>query len=202
MSRHYNQMLMFATCRTGVSCDRPADRRLCNTSGNVLRSRSRGGGATRLMGATCSLCSDRECNQSPTDRSLCSPVRSWTCCVNPQQHRPTKLAAHLYLLVGIGVPHRYEPTSGEYTAPLAIGIAVELGLVSLMLIFAQLEHLSVGEVLRLRPPEPRTIWLALAAVPGLWIAGVTLNLLSALVLGYTTSVSPAQYRQTVGRRHC
>ncbi len=83
----------------------------------------------------------------------------------------------------------------QVSTPLryAIGIAVELGLVSLMLIFARLEHLSVGEVLRLRPPEPRTIWLALAAVPGLWIAGVTLNLLSALVLGYTTSVSPAQY---------
>jgi len=113
--------------------------------------------------------------------------------VNPQQHRPTKLAAHLYLLVGIGVLIVTSQPQVSTTLRYAIGIAVELGLVSLMLIFARLEHLSVGEMLRLRPPEPRTIWLALAAVPGLWIAGVTLNLLSALVLGYTTSVSPAQY---------
>lgn len=113
--------------------------------------------------------------------------------MTPQQRHPTRLAAHLYLLVGIGV--LVVTSRPQVSTPLryTIGIAVELGLVVLMLIFARIERLSVSATLRLRRPEPRTIWLALAAVPGLWIAGVALNLLSSLVLGYTTSVSPAQY---------
>ena len=114
--------------------------------------------------------------------------------MNSQQpRRPTRLAANLYLVLGISV--LIVSASPKVSTPqrYAIGIAVEVGLVALMLVFARLERLPIGETLRLRRPETRVLLLALATVPGLWIAGVTLNLLSSLVLGYTTSVAPAQY---------
>ncbi len=114
--------------------------------------------------------------------------------MNSQQpRRPTRLAANVYLVLGISV--LIVSASPKVSTPqrYAIGIAVEVGLVALMLVFARLERLPIGETLRLRRPETRVLLLALATVPGLWIAGVTLNLLSSLVLGYTTSVAPAQY---------
>ncbi len=70
------------------------------------------------------------------------------------------------------------------------------GAALLALLFMRLERLPLRETARLRRPGQVETLLALAIVPGLWVAGVTLNLLAALALGYTTPVTPSQFPRT------
>ncbi len=106
---------------------------------------------------------------------------------------PNRLAANTYLVLGIAAliftSRPLLSTYGRYF----VGIVVEIALAALALVFVRLERLPVRETVRLRRPEMRMYWLALAAVPGLWIVGVVLNLLSTLILGYTPAVTPDQY---------
>lgn len=106
---------------------------------------------------------------------------------------PSKLLVHLYLVVGIAaliVNSRFET---DTVVRYALGIGVEVALALLAVLFTRLEKLRTVETLRLRRPETRSVLLALAAVPGLWMTGVMLNVLSALIFGYTTPAPPAQF---------
>lgn len=125
---------------------------------------------------------------SPSDRHAANGERPKRA---PQL--PSRLMANLFLVVGIVVlilTSRFETST---LLDRAVGTAVEIGLALLAVVFMHLEHLSIRETLRLRPPERRHLLLALAAVPGLWITGGLLNILSALILGYVTPAPPSLY---------
>ncbi len=81
-------------------------------------------------------------------------------------------------------------------ARYAIGIVVELALAGAALLCLRRERLPIRRTARLRGAEPRVVVLALVAVPGLWMTGISLNLLSRAVFGYTTPVTPAQFPRT------
>ncbi|MCU0521559.1 MAG: CPBP family intramembrane metalloprotease [Anaerolineae bacterium] len=106
---------------------------------------------------------------------------------------PSRLVVNGYLVAGMAaliLTSRPDvPTAARY----AIGIGVEIALAAAALGCVRLERLPLKNTLRLRRADPLTLWLALAAVPGLWMIGVLLNLLSTWVLGYAPSVAPAQY---------
>lgn len=106
---------------------------------------------------------------------------------------PSRLMANLFLLVGILTLILTSRPETDTLTRRAIGTAVEIGLALLAVLFMRVERLSVRETLRLRRPEGRSVLLALAAVPGLWMTGGLLNILSALTLGYTTPAPPAQF---------
>lgn len=107
--------------------------------------------------------------------------------------RPSRLAVNSYLLLGIAALTLSSRPQVSSVARYAIGIGVEMSLAILALVFARLERLPLRVTMRLRRPDRQTLWMALGAVPGLWILGVALNLFSRLVLGYTTPAPPAQY---------
>ncbi|MCJ7549360.1 MAG: CPBP family intramembrane metalloprotease [Anaerolineae bacterium] len=123
-----------------------------------------------------------------TDSRLCEP---------PVREFPSRLAANVYLVVGIAiliVSSRPEtPTLTRY----AIGIAAEVALAALAVLFMRSERLDIAATARLRRPALREVGLAILAVPGLWVAGVLLNFVSSLVLGYTTPAMPSQYPSTI-----
>ncbi len=81
-------------------------------------------------------------------------------------------------------------------ARYAIGILVELALAGAALLCLWRERLPIRRMARLQGAEPRAVVLALVAVPGLWMTGISLNLLSRAVFGYTTPVTPAQFPRT------
>ena len=110
---------------------------------------------------------------------------------------PSRLAANVYLVVGIAILILSSRPETRTLTRYAIGIAVEVALAALAFLFMRAEHLDIAATARLRKPQLREVGLAILAVPGLWVAGVLLNLLSSLVLGYTTPVTPSQYPSTL-----
>lgn len=118
--------------------------------------------------------------------------------VSPDLSRehPTRLAAGLFLLLGIAIlvlTSRPEVnTLGRYL----IGIGVEAGLAALALLFMRFERLDIARTLRWRRPSFKTLHWALGTVPGLWMLGVFINVLALVVLGYTTPVAPSQFPAT------
>ena len=110
---------------------------------------------------------------------------------------PSRLAANVYLAVGIAILILSSRPESRALTRYAIGIAVEVALAGLAFLFMRADRLDVVATARLRKPQLREVGLAILAVPGLWVAGVLLNLLSALVLGYTTPAEPSQYPSTL-----
>ncbi len=110
---------------------------------------------------------------------------------------PSRLAANVYLVVGIAILILSSRPETRTLTRYAIGIAVEIALAALAFLFMRAERLDIAATARLRKPQLREVGLAIVAVPGLWVAGVLLNLLSSLVLGYTTPVTPSQYPSTL-----
>lgn len=112
------------------------------------------------------------------------------------REHPTRLAAGLFLLLGILtliLTSRPETnTLGRY----AIGIGVEVALALAALLFMRLERLDIARTLRWRKPTLKSLNLALGSIPGLWISGVLINVLALVLLGYTTPVTPAQFPAT------
>jgi membrane protease YdiL (CAAX protease family) len=106
---------------------------------------------------------------------------------------PSRLVVNLYLVVGIALlilNSRLDVgTLGRY----GLGILLEIVLALLALLFMRLERLDIRATGRFRRVDLQPMLLALASVPGLWIAGIALNLLSALIFGYTTPVTPTQF---------
>jgi len=110
---------------------------------------------------------------------------------------PSRLAVNVYLIIGLALLIFSSRPETHTLNRYVIGIAVELALAALAFLFMRGEHLDIVATARLRKPQLREIGLAILAVPGLWVAGVLLNLLSSLVLGYTTPVTPSQYPSTL-----
>ncbi len=117
--------------------------------------------------------------------------------VSPRNEFPSRLAVHIYLVVGIATLIFSSRPEADTLTRYAVGIAVEIALAALALLFMRGEGLDIPATARLRKPQLREVGLAILAVPGLWIAGVLLNLLSSLVLGYTTPVTPSQFPSTI-----
>jgi membrane protease YdiL (CAAX protease family) len=106
---------------------------------------------------------------------------------------PSRLVANLYLLIGI-VLLIVNSTLDLDTLPtylLSIALLVVLALLSLL--FMRLERLDIRTTARLHRAERRDTLLALASVPSLWIAGIILNVISSVVFGYTSPVSPMMF---------
>jgi len=110
---------------------------------------------------------------------------------------PSRLAVNVYLVVGLAILVLSNRPETHTLNRYAIGIVVELALAALVFLFIRGERLDMVATARLRKPQLREVGLAILAVPGLWIAGVLLNLLSSLILGYTTPVTPSQYPSTL-----
>ncbi len=113
--------------------------------------------------------------------------------MNAPRRLPSRLMANLYLVIGIAVLVFAGRSETDPLARYGIGIIVEISLAVTALLFMRLEGLSILQTARLHLPERRTILLTLAALPGLWITGVGLNLLSTLILGYTAPATPSQF---------
>ncbi len=73
------------------------------------------------------------------------------------------------------------------------GILVEILLAILTLLFIKMEALPVREVLRWRWPGWGAIGLSVVVGAGFWMIGIVVNLLSMVIFGYSTPVSPAAY---------
>jgi len=110
---------------------------------------------------------------------------------------PSRLAANVYLVVGIAILILSSRPETHTLTRYAIGISVEVALAVLAFLFMRAERLDIAATARFRRPPLREVGLAILTVPGLWVAGVLLNLLSSLVLGYTTPVTPSQYPSTL-----
>ncbi len=117
--------------------------------------------------------------------------------MNAPRRLPSRLMANLYLVIGIATLVFASRPDTDPLARYGIGIIVEIALAAIALLFIRLEGLSILETARFRLPERRTVLLTLASLPGLWITGVGLNLLSTLVLGYTAPATPSQFPATV-----
>jgi membrane protease YdiL (CAAX protease family) len=111
--------------------------------------------------------------------------------------KPSKLLVNLYLALGIAALVVVGRIEAQTLTRYAIGIATEVALALLALLFIRLEGLPLADTARLRVPQRKVTWLAVAAVPGLWIVGIGLNLVSMLILGYSTPVPPSQYPSSV-----
>ncbi|MGC9349265.1 MAG: CPBP family intramembrane glutamic endopeptidase [Anaerolineae bacterium] len=112
--------------------------------------------------------------------------------VTTKQH-PTRLMAGIYLTLGIGALVLISRPETDTLARYALGIAVEIALALMALVFIRLEDLSIPQTARLRLPGRQQVLMALAIVPGMWMTGVLLNVLSMLILGYSTPVTPAMF---------
>lgn len=106
---------------------------------------------------------------------------------------PSRLMVNLYLIVGIGLLIVSGIPETNTLVRYAIGIAAEIVLVILALVFMRIERLRVPETARLKRPGAIPTLLALAAVPGLWVSGIVINLVAVLLFGYTTPAPPAQF---------
>jgi len=115
----------------------------------------------------------------------------------PSNEYPSRLAVNVYLVVGIAILIVSSRPETHTLTRYAIGIAVEVALAALAFLFMRSERLDIAATARLIRPQLREVGLAILTVPGLWVAGVLLNLLSTLVLGYTTPVTPSQYPSTL-----
>ena len=111
--------------------------------------------------------------------------------LNERRH-PSRFAANLYLMVGIAA---LILTGGSDTtlAHYVIGSAVEIGLALLILLFLRVENVPARSALRIRRPDSQTLGLAVALVPALWLAGITLNLLAVMIFGYVTPMPPLAF---------
>ena len=113
-----------------------------------------------------------------------------------KRKHPTLLTANVLLVLGIALLMLTSlgdlPALGRY----AVGAAFEIALAVLALLAMRLEDLDIRATARLQPPPHGTLALALASVPGLWVAGVVLNLVTSQILGYVTPMVPDQYPRT------
>ena len=111
---------------------------------------------------------------------------------------PSLLAVNVFLLLGIliiiGIGSIEESVLPQYV----MAVAGELVLVLIVLLFVRIEGLSVRETLRLRWPGWPALALSVVLAIGLWMAGVILNVVTMLVFGYSTPVSPSAFPKDGG----
>ncbi len=114
------------------------------------------------------------------------------CETDSRGETPSLFAANLYLLAGliVLVLGSVLPKIG---VRYLVGIAVEVALAAGALLFMRFEKLSIRETLRWRRPGWQAMVLSGGVVFGLWLAGVLLNLLTTVVFGYTTPLSPSMF---------
>ncbi|MGC9395822.1 MAG: CPBP family glutamic-type intramembrane protease [Anaerolineae bacterium] len=114
-----------------------------------------------------------------------------------QRESPSLLAVNVYLLLGlitlVWSSYAFQDVGVQYV----VGIAVEVALAVGALFFLKLEKLSIRETLRWRWPGWRLAGLSGTLALGLWMIGVMLNLITTVVFGYTTPVSPSMFPRTV-----
>lgn len=116
--------------------------------------------------------------------------------VQKRRETPSLLAANLYLLVGL-IVLVFGSMLPEIGVRYVVGIAVEVALAAGALLFMRIERLSVRETLRWRWPGWRLAGLGGALALGLWMIGVMLNLMTTIVLGYTTPLPPTMFPRNV-----
>lgn len=116
--------------------------------------------------------------------------------IDSPRETPSLFAANLYLLAGliVLVLGSLLPETG---VRYMVGIAVEVALAAGALLFMRFEKLSIRETLRWRWPGWRLLGLGGALALGLWMIGVTLNLMTTAIFGYTTPVEPTLFPRTV-----
>ncbi len=114
----------------------------------------------------------------------------------PPDKLPSRLAANLYLVIGIALLIANSALDLDTLARYAVGSALLVLLALLALLFMRAERLEIRATARFHRAETRATLLALASVPSLWITGVALNLISALIFGYTTPVPPTIFPRT------
>lgn len=105
---------------------------------------------------------------------------------------PSLFAANLYLLVGL-IVLVLSSMLPDVGVRYIVGIAVEVALAVGALLFMRLEKLPLRGTLRWRWPGWRFVGLSGALALGLWMIGVMLNLITTVVLGYTTPLSPTMF---------
>ena len=116
---------------------------------------------------------------------------------NSPRETPSLFAANLYLLLGLLVLVWSSFALGDVSVRYVVGIAVEVALAAGALLFLRLEKLSARETLRWRWPGWRLVGLSGALALGLWMIGVMLNLITTVIFGYTTPVSPTMFPRNV-----
>lgn len=108
----------------------------------------------------------------------------------PRRETPSLLAVNVFLSLGILlillVGHYLDERLPQYW----MGILAEFGLAGLALLFMWGERLSVRETLRWRWPGWPALGASVALAAGLWLVGVSINVVMALLLGYTTPQPP------------
>ncbi|HNT78590.1 MAG TPA: type II CAAX endopeptidase family protein [Anaerolineae bacterium] len=123
-------------------------------------------------------------------------INEVTLALPPQRRElPSLLVVNLYLVLGILIILVVGQFLEDLLPPYWMGILAEFVLAGLTLLFIRGEKLPVRETLRWRWPG----WPALAAsvvlAVGLWIVGVGLNVITMLLLGYTTPMAPSAFPQ-------
>ncbi len=109
------------------------------------------------------------------------------------RERPSLLAVNIFLLLGIllilWLSGKSETPFPQYLMSVLAEVVLALGTLG----FMRVEKLPVRETLRLYWPGWRPIVLSVVLALGLWMLGVMLNVLAALLFGYVTPVSPSTF---------
>ncbi len=116
---------------------------------------------------------------------------STTSHTSSRQH-PSRLAANVYLIVGIAaliLTSGSNTTLGRYL----VGSATEIGLALLVLLFLRIEDVSMRSALRIHQPQPGNVGLSVALVPTFWLSGIVLNLVAVMIFGYVTPLPPSAF---------
>ena len=110
---------------------------------------------------------------------------------------PSRLLTNIFLLVGIGVLI-VSGLVGEGTlAQYLIGSMAEILLALLAIGCVKLNKLPIKQTMRLSWPGWEPILLSVIAAPGLWMMGVVINIISSVVLGYSTPTPPQMFPTTL-----
>ena len=112
---------------------------------------------------------------------------------NSQSASPSRFLVNIFLLVGIGVLVFSGRIVKGTLAQYLVGSIAEIGLAILAVVCVKLNRLPIKQTMRLNWPGWESILLSLVAAPGLWMIGVVLNVITSLIMGYTTPTPPQMF---------
>jgi membrane protease YdiL (CAAX protease family) len=128
-------------------------------------------------------------------------INEVTLALRPQRRElPSLLVVNLYLVLGILIILVVGQFLEDLLPQYWMSIIAEFVLAGLALTFIRLEKLPVRETLRWRWPGWPALAASVALAVGLWIVGVGLNVITMLLFGYTTPMSPSAFPQAGGAR--
>jgi len=123
-------------------------------------------------------------------------INEVTLALRPQRRElPSLLVVNLYLVLGILIILVVGQFLEDLLPQYWMSIIAEFVLAGLALTFIRLEKLPVRETLRWRWPGWPALAASVALAVGLWIVGVGLNVITMLLFGYTTPMSPSAFPQ-------